>query len=188
MKSKCCASSITDHTGCATAINSAGTTAARYANTNTCLRTATNALARIAFAVDAENAEEEACEYGLHSERQEHRGRDHLTHRRARIEDDKAERLPRQHGEDQAADAKHDHQQAEHEPRFEAHVAEHRRVGGIGRVKTLAHGEDLGEDREDDELVTDQTAKTGEQQSADIEAKRSDLDRPHLERGAHDQP
>src|SRR5712664_3758345 len=156
MKSKCCASSITDQMGCVTAINSAGTKAAKYAKTSECRRTAATALARIAFAVDAENAEEEACKNGLNAECQEHRSRDHLAHRRAWIEGTKTEHLPREDGEDQPTDAQHHHQQAEHEPRFETHEAEHRRVGGVGRVESFAHGEDLGEDREDDELVADQ--------------------------------
>src|SRR5712692_5096140 len=95
MKSACCASSMRDHTGWESAITRAGTRAAPYARISGCRATDLNVSARISFGVDAQDAEEEASEYRLHAESEQHGGCDYLTHRRPRVERPEPDRLPR---------------------------------------------------------------------------------------------
>src|SRR6266849_5066996 len=95
MKSACCASSMRDHTGWESAITRAGTRAAPYARISGCRATDLNVSARISLGVDAQDAEEEAREYRLHAESEQHGGGDDLTHRRPRVGRPENVRLPR---------------------------------------------------------------------------------------------
>src|SRR5260370_41468352 len=104
MKSACCASSTRDQTGCVMAISKAGMKAATYAKINGGRRTLFNASEGISFAVDSQNAEEEARENCLHAQGQQNESRDDLAHRRSRIECTEPNRPPRQHGDDRARD------------------------------------------------------------------------------------
>src|SRR6266851_1558109 len=188
MKSACCASSTRDHTGWARAITSPGIRAALYARMSGCRAIAVDTSAGIGFAVDAQNAEEKAREYGLNAKGQQHDRRDDLTHCQPRIESPETKGLPCGDCNYGGGQADRKHQRAQRETCLQPDVAKHRRVGGVGRVKPLAHSEHLGEHSENNELVSDQAAKSGEQEGVNVEAKRPDLLRPGLEQRAHHKP
>src|SRR5258708_4118121 len=181
MKSACCASSTRDQTGCVMAMSRAGMKAATYATINGCLCTLLNASEGISFAVDSQNAEEEARENCLHAQGQKNESRDDLAHRRSGIECAEPNRSPRQYGDDSACDADRTHQHAQRESALQLDVLEHRGVSAVGWMKARAHREDFREHGEHDELITHQAEEAGEEKGVDVESKRPDRLRACLE-------
>src|SRR5205814_3327462 len=128
----------------------------------------------VSFVVDAENAQEEAGEDSLNAERQQDGGGDHLPHRDRRVEGAEAGRAPAQHRDHGADHSGEERQPPDHQAGLELDVAEPGGVGRVGGMKPLLHGEHLGEDREYDQLVTDEACEAGEQQRVDVERDWSD--------------
>src|SRR5882762_1509037 len=188
MKSACCASSTSDHTGCVTAIASAGMSAAMYARISWCRRTTFSGSGRISFAVDAQDAEEEARENRLHAKGEQNRGGDDLTHRQPRVEGSEPDSAPAQDGKNRAGRAEQEHQRPKHEPGLELYVTEHLGIGSVWRMEAFAHREHFREDCEHDELVADQAAEASVQQRVDVEADRPDRFGSNLNCGTKHQP
>src|SRR5438876_10154203 len=187
MKSACCSSSTRDQIGCVNAISSAGISASKYAMARGCRLASSRTLDRLRFAVDAEKAEEEACKYRLDAKRQQDRRRDDLAHGEARVEGAKPDCPPAEHRDDRAHDPEQEHQQAQDESCLELDVAKHRGVRRVGRMKSHPHRKHLREDRENDQLVSDEAAEAGQQKRVDVESERTDPFRSRLEPQAGDQ-
>src|SRR5438309_9491598 len=123
MKSACCASSTRDQIGCVNAISTAGISASKYAMARGCRLARSRTLDRLSFAVDAEDAEEEACKYCLDAKRQQNRRRDDLAHGKARVEGAKSNCPPAEHRDDRTNDPELEHQHAKVEYGFELDLA-----------------------------------------------------------------
>src|SRR5438876_6704596 len=187
MKSACCSSSTRDQIGCVNAISSAGISASKYAMARGCRLASSRTLDRLRFAVDAENAEEEACKYCLDAKHQQNRRRDDLAHGEAWVEGAKSDCPPAEHRDDRAHHPEQKHQHAQDEACFELDVAKHRGVIRVGWMKSHPHRKHLREDRENDQLVSDEAAEAGQQKRVDVESERTDPFRSRLQPQARDQ-
>lgn len=103
----------------------------------------------VRLVVDSKDAQEEAREYRLHAQRQQHRRGNHLAHGQAGIEVSESGGSPAQHGDHEAREAEDEHRRADGEPGLQLDVAEHHPIRRVGRMEALLHGEDFREDGED---------------------------------------
>ena len=122
----------------------------------------------------AHDADEEAGEQGLEAERRERHAGDDEPHRARVVEVAEAVDAPAVHGRSEQHEAARQHAPRRDETALERDDAEEALHAPVRRQQAFGDRERLGEDGEDDGLVTEQDRQAGEQQRVRVEVDAAD--------------